>query len=321
LERIEMPTADVHKQLPNFLGWLADAPMFIDAIQVNRFYDAIVAPESSPGPTTIEFTEESAREIVAALKLEAGLKPGQIVRLLKPLFSIDVKSSIEGRGKGAKKQGTNQTVTLNPITTPQRQLVQLALHYLAYQPTRLAWVTKVSEPAWRDAREILMVPRKLVFLDLPSQAEAESQNVPMTRLIPTAVEFADGKVELLYPKLKTDKSENPPDYPERAAGGKTLAQLRKEYWQWYDKHFSATLSMRVIEEAASTAGKRVQWIDYRVPVTTDGESLHLHVAPAGAYETGVFAYNFVKRGFKHGVRLVGTLKSEPDMNVLAIYEK
>ena len=43
------------------------------------------------------------------------------------------------------------------------------------------------------------------------------------------------------------------------------------------------------------------------------------VAPR--FSLGYFAYNFIKRGFKHGLRLVGTLKSEPDMNVLAIYEK
>jgi hypothetical protein len=78
--------------------------------------------------------------------------------------------------------------------------------------------------------------------------------------------------------------------------------------------------MIAVEEAASNNG-RIRWIDYRVPVTREGDTLHLHVCPAGKYDTGVFAYNFIKRGFKHGLRLVGTLKSEPDMNVLAIYEK
>jgi hypothetical protein len=29
----------------------------------------------------------------------------------------------------------------------------------------------------------------------------------------------------------------------------------------------------------------------------------------------------VKRGWKHGVRIVGSLKSNPGLNVLAIYEK
>ena len=52
-----------------------------------------------------------------------------------------------------------------------------------------------------------------------------------------------------------------------------------------------------------------------------GDSLHLHVHSFEKYDTGDLAYNFVKRGFKHGIRIVGTLKSEPDMNVLAIYEK
>lgn len=78
--------------------------------------------------------------------------------------------------------------------------------------------------------------------------------------------------------------------------------------------------MVVVEEAAAENG-RIRWIDYRVPLTEDGDTLHLHLCPSGNYDTGTFAYNFVKRGYKHGLRLVGTLKSEPDMNVLAIYDK
>ena len=78
--------------------------------------------------------------------------------------------------------------------------------------------------------------------------------------------------------------------------------------------------MVVVEEAASKHG-RIRWIAYRVPVTAEGDTLHLHIVPAAIYDTGTFAYNFIKRGYKHGIRLVGTLKSEPDMNVLAIYEK
>ena len=34
-----------------------------------------------------------------------------------------------------------------------------------------------------------------------------------------------------------------------------------------------------------------------------------------------FGYNFVHCADKHGMRVVGTLKSEPDMNVLALYDK
>jgi hypothetical protein len=78
--------------------------------------------------------------------------------------------------------------------------------------------------------------------------------------------------------------------------------------------------MIVIEEA-SQRHKRIRWIDFQVPIGDEGETLHLHVVPGGRADAGVFGYNFVRRAFKHGVRLVGTLKSGPDVNVMAIYEK
>ena len=68
--------------------------------------------------------------------------------------------------------------------------------------------------------------------------------------------------------------------------------------------------MLVIEEASQRHG-RIRWIDFRLPMNSGGHTLHLHVVPAGKSDAGVFGYNFVRRAFKHGVRLVGTLKSEP----------
>jgi len=121
--------------------------------------------------------------------------------------------------------------------------------------------------------------------------------------------------------LKGRDDSKPPSYPDRI--GSTPQELRterREYWRWFDTNFSATQAMIAVEEASREHG-RIQWIDYRVPVTTEGDTLHLHVCPEGKFDTGVFAYNFIKRGYKHGLRLVGTLKSEPDMNVLAIYER
>jgi hypothetical protein len=47
----------------------------------------------------------------------------------------------------------------------------------------------------------------------------------------------------------------------------------------------------------------------------------LHVVGRGEFDTGVFAYNFVTRGWKYGLRVVGAIKAGPDINVLAIYEK
>ena len=45
------------------------------------------------------------------------------------------------------------------------------------------------------------------------------------------------------------------------------------------------------------------------------------MAGRGEFDTGVFAYNLIKRGWRRGLRIVGSLKSKPALNVLAIYEK
>jgi hypothetical protein len=37
--------------------------------------------------------------------------------------------------------------------------------------------------------------------------------------------------------------------------------------------------------------------------------------------TAVFAYGIIRRGERFGLRIVGSLKSQPALNVLAIYEK
>jgi hypothetical protein len=75
-------------------------------------------------------------------------------------------------------------------------------------------------------------------------------------------------------------------------------------------------------EGAGDEGQKIAWIAFRVPLAGNaGPFMHLHIAARGKYDTGVFGYNFIRRGHKHGLRIVGTLKSEPDLNVLAIFER
>ena len=45
------------------------------------------------------------------------------------------------------------------------------------------------------------------------------------------------------------------------------------------------------------------------------------VSARSDYDTGIFAYNFIRRGEPYGLRIVGSLKSQPALNVLAVYEK
>jgi hypothetical protein len=308
--------------LPESLYWLADAPLFSDAAQIEKFYDAVASPEGKEGKIALQIDEQTITTLKGKGDLEASVTTEKFAALLVPLFAFfkpEIKASVEAEAGKQTTQGKAVTLEMEPISTPQRQLKQLALYYLVNQPTRIFFVDDPNTPGWRDAKSVAKVPRSLVFLSLPSPVEADEKKLPRTRLIPTAAEFENGKIVQIYRKLGfTDQ--DPPEYPERGTSEEDLRTKRKAYWKWFDENYSATKAMVAVEEAASENG-RIHWIDYRLPITADGDTLHLHVCPGGLFDTGVLAYNFIKRGFKHGIRLVGTLKSEPDMNILAVYDR
>lgn len=305
------------------LNWLADAPLFIDGEQVDRFYDAVVRPHSR----LVEWSQANLTS--TAGKFEASGSAGGKIDVSKILGGLGVGTLLSGlataeaqlAGKGAYEGKDDETRSWKyaPIETPQRQLLALTAFYASQLSNRIFLVGDPSTLHWRAPLSIAAVPRSLVFLDLPGTESPSNPAGSATMLIPTAAEFANGKIVPLYPDLKRNNGDAPPEYPERAPGGDLPAE-RAAYWSWFSKEFSAKKAMRVVEEAASNNG-RIHWIDYRTPISAQGDTLHLHVSPRGSYDTGTLAYNFIKRGYKHGIRIVGTLKSEPDMNVLAIYEK
>ena len=59
-------------------------------------------------------------------------------------------------------------------------------------------------------------------------------------------------------------------------------------------------------------------IDYRMTCGT-GQALHRHVVARDS-DTGVFAYDIIRRGERYGLRIMGSLKPQPSLNVLAIRE-
>jgi hypothetical protein len=324
VNRMSQANVNIRPELPSQLYWLTDAPLFIDADQVSRFYDAVARPQTVGEGTKVEITDETVNELKGKLGLEAGVTTQGLAAALAPILAFvkpSLKVNAEGEGGQSSTHGQVVSYDLKEVDTPQSQLEALALLYLTRFPKRVFFVDHASEPSWRDPKSIIAVPRSLVFLDLPSLEQAKGDVRP-TKLIPTAAEFQNGTIELIYPRLLAKNGERPPDYPEERPN-ETLEQLRaerKQYWLWFDKNYSATTAMSEIEKSATKNGK-IRWIDYRLPLNDEGDSLHLHVHPFEKYDTGDLAYNFVKRGFKHGIRIVGTLKSEPDMNVLAIYEK
>jgi len=307
-----------------YLKWLADAPLFIDEAQINALHDATLRPDSEQEYVELAVT----KELLCKLDLNAGVEGelGLPNFLTTFIPGLTAKAAVSGGVKGGVDSTTNdaKTIRLRAIHNPQRKLQELVLHYASNQADRLQFVSSsdLGKVNWREPKEIVKAPRMLVFLDLPSlDEEREDGSVSPTIIIPTAAEFSDGTIKQVYLDLQKHLLLDL-HYPSRKEGQNIagLREARKEYWQSFAKNFNDTKAMVAVEEAARGMGK-LRWIDYRLRLSTEGDTLHLHCCPAERYDTGVFAYNLVKRGHKHGLRIVGTLKSEPDLNVLAIYEK
>lgn len=310
-------TSDVRRSF-EAMPWLADASMFIDEQQVGAFYDAVVQPEGRQAKIVLQLEKYQDQQVEFKGMGKAKVSTSTLIKTLFPFLDAEVEVSGEAGevSKKGKKQG--ETIEIHPIDTPQRRLVQLLLHYLWHFPERILIVLEdelEKDADWFDEEFVLAVPRALSFIDFPKG----------TKFIPMACEVEGGKVLPTFQGLET-RTEKPPPAPrrgEKESRDDFLARRDdawKEYWDWFDRTFSATAAMEIVEKTVSEEG-RLEWIDYRVPVRGWSMPLHLHVSGRSKYSTGTFAYNLIKRGFNHGLRMVGTLKTKPDVNVLAIFEK
>ena len=301
-----MPVEEHHEQPPKWFPWLADAPLFIDGQQLAALYDAVLRPEFRT--VSVANLQERTQEVWSKYGGEAGVGlPAWFPWLT---LSAKVNAAHEQQNGAAE----SQSVTLEPVDRPERKLVELAFHYAVHLQDRI-WFTEGDSLSLPTPETILESPRLFTVIDFP----------PGTKFMPMAAELNSGQVRVFYNEL-IDKFRNadggtlPPRYPDDPKKA-DYQKKQAEYWSWFSDpdHWHAGKAIEVIEKTVGRKG-RPQWIDYRVPIK-DAETLHLHVAGRGEFDTGVFAYNLVKRGWKHGLRVVGTLKSEPDLNVLAIYEK
>ena len=275
-----------------------------------------------PGKTThwsYKVTKELAGEIGAKLNLTAAATPGVIFEKLIGLFpSLNAKGEVGGEAKATVDTTNENEIVIEAIDTPQRQLVQLVVHFLLNYTDRLFFVKDLAkEREWQMPPTILKVPREIVFIDFPSAYEADQQGRLPTRLIPMAVEVEGVGVLTMFDKIR-GKREFPPEWPGHGTTSQAL-EVRKSYWNWFATNFDSIGAMQLVER--TVAGGRILWIDYRVPMDAEGNTVHLHFDPGGDFDTGVFAFNLIERGFEHGLRIIGTVQSDPDINVLAVYEK
>lgn len=161
--------------------------------------------------------------------------------------------------------------------------------------------------------EISASPRMLTFVDVP----------PGTMFVLESVEFDGGRVVTFFSALagvlQPDGSSRPDAYPADDTTDEGMRQ-REAYWKWFVNRCNSQEVVKAVEEVIRDGGGRPWRVDYKMIFAT-GEELNLHVAAHGDYDTSVLAYDLIRRSWRHGVRIIGSLKSQPALDVLAIYEK
>jgi hypothetical protein len=267
-----------------------------------RDLEAVVGPAFRTVELQISAGRTEQTEKTAAGRATAGLSA------LFPWLKAEAQA--EASRTAVRRQQEGQSIIVQPVESAARQLVQLSPHYLVNQRARICMVGQGTPlPA---AEAIGTSPRMIAFVDIP----------PGTRFLPQAAELNDGRVvtffSLLIEKLKRDGGILPAAYPPSTVT-EAGQQERDAYWTWFAEHWNADTAVNVVEDTIGSGG-RPRWMDYRMTFST-GQTLHLHVVAHGDYDTGVFAYNIIRRGERYGLRIVGSLKSQPSLNVLAIYEK
>jgi hypothetical protein len=298
------------------LWWLSDAPLFIDEKLVASFYDAVVRPEYELHGKTVGQISESTHSLLvgAGGEGELGL-PG----FLSFLGKAKVKAETEYTGE--KKKEKSDEVEYEAVHTAGRRLEELLAVYVddSRFHSRLLFLdcpmtgiqTLTGSPVAFEvfARANDSFPRSLVFLEVK----------PGAAIIPTMCEFSGGGFGELYNDLisKLWGARPPVKYPTDMSA--TASPERRQYWKAIGDRLDSHIAMEVLE-AATTRDRKIEWVDFRLRLKDDGETLHLHACPRGLYSAGTFGYNFLRRGHRQGVRIVGSLKRGPDLNVLAVFE-
>jgi len=305
------------------IRWLADSALFIDEKNVSAIYDAVVSPERKEDSITLSMSDSNKITGEAGLGGELKFGFADALKAVFPFLSADatVKADIKGEKELGHEKGSE--ITLSKIDNPQRQLVQLALHYLANQAKRIQYIDGAALESLAATQVDLITPKQLIFLDLPGRGQAQDDRLTQTMFVPMAAEFADGTVKLLFEEYMLDvMGLERPSYLNCKAEW-TAEQYEKEkdkYWAPFAEKFDSAKSMVMIEQATQKMG-RIRWIDYQLFVGTSGKTLHIHCTPNETANAGTFAHRLVQRGYLYGIRMVGTLCAGPSLNVLAIFDK
>jgi hypothetical protein len=321
-QRLAQAPKDAREQIQSRIDnlqkfwFLADAPLFIDRMLVDQMYDAIFQPEFEEASRTKNSSNANARAL--ADEVSGGGEVG-VPTMFKFNATLKVSDST------TTTDTTGETVTLNSVHSSERKLEKLFNLYAYSYPDRCLRVpTELTELVdqngksrpWEEVDEFLRNSpgvRPLVVFDLG----------PKTRLLPMFAELTTSAAVPLYEQFLAaiPNGNSVPPFPNM--GTPEYEAKAPQYWAAFVRVFDSTKAMQVVERAGKGEG-RIEWIDYRLVGVKEDSSpvaIHLHISPRGQYPSGTFAYQFIRRGEHHGVRIVGTLKKGYDVNVLAIYER
>jgi hypothetical protein len=299
----------------SFFWFLVDAPMAMDTLLIERFHDAVIRPDS----IVRSENESTADKRITEQRLGAeGKGSGELPFVVK----LALKGTFDHRATDENSAALSRQLDIP--RTPERLLEEIVAFYLLNFPDRVLRVDPVSTKVFtsdsdkEQSYEILDEtcarpgPRPIVLIDAPK----------LTKMMPMAGEFMNGKLDVVYDSLILALSTA--DQPLRRFARGMAADQKAERWKELADRFEASAAMQVLEESArKNDNSRFDWVDFRMAWGTEGfpSPLHLHIVPNGRYPTGVFAHSFIRRAFSNGVRVIGTLKSGGDINVLAIYER
>lgn len=295
-------------RLRHKLWFVADIPLFIDEQAVEKLHDALSRPEfetkSRKASMSSVNTNEYSNEITGSG--EIGLAP--FMKLSTATKLGQKRSSSTSKGAEFNQEKNNSA---------EMRFEKIINFYANNYPKRIFWaktdLTEVFDTeglalSWTDVSKLIdtPAPRPLIIFEAPIGS----------KIVPMAAETTDGKLKEIYKDLikNTTNGNKIPQYS--STPGKA-----QKYWGSLEEHFESSVAMRAVENATKDGG-RIDWIDYRLISRTGNQiiPIHLHLTPRGGYNTGTFAYQTVRRGHKHGIKIIGTLKQGEDVNVLAIYE-
>lgn len=302
------------------LQWLLDAPLFVDELLVDRLFDAVVRPEFEVQSREVGHVSEKAHRTLFGAEAGAGYKLG--LSFLTGKLDVSGKASVQR--EGSDKDSDSTKVVETPVITTGRRIEEIAAVYISEHSDRVVLLDS-DGTATNFHGDVLSFeqleraaespPRMLVFVEV----------APGTPIMPMACELEAGRTRLLFEDYTKKAFEDPTKAPVYPSDKQSTPEARGEYWKALADVFSSRVAMEIVEasgapEQGASKSERLAWIDFRIPIA-GSQTMHLHCVPDGRFHTGVFGYNFVRRGFRQGVRLVGTLKAGLDVNVLAIFDR